>query len=106
MGEQVYNVNVSNTAGTYTQPKLSVSGISGSIGTTLGDWHIGDYWYPYKWWDYTYPQTKTIYKYQVACPSCKKNNWLELEVIIRCTGCRAKLKAVLDEADFTIPVSK
>jgi hypothetical protein len=49
-----------------------------------------------------------IYLYQIKCPKtgCKKFNWLELDKITGCYNCGAKLKAVLEEPDFTIPVQR
>lgn len=52
----------------------------------------------------TWPQT--IYMYQIKCPRCKKFNWAQLEVITPCIKCQARLKAVADVPDYTVPVQK
>ena len=57
----------------------------------------------YTYWG-TYPTT--IYMYQIKCPRCKKMNWAQLETIIPCIKCQARLKAVADVPDYTVPVQK
>lgn len=61
--------------------------------------------WPYSWY-INYPSV--IYKYEVKCPQrgCKSRNWLELDTTTPCTKCGAKLRAVADVPDFTIPISK
>lgn len=59
-------------------------------------------------WSYTYP----IYYYQVTCPKCKNTLWAEQDKITTCEGklarkiCGAKIKAVIEQVDYEIPVIK
>lgn len=57
---------------------------------------------------YTYWSTwpTTIYMYQIKCPRCKKMNWAQLDTITPCIKCQARLKAVADVPDYTVPVQK
>lgn len=71
-----------------------------------GTWQQYPYtYYTYPYWSYPSFQA-TIYKYQIICPRCHTNNWLELDKITMCTKtkCGAKLKAVINQADYEVPV--
>jgi hypothetical protein len=75
--------------------------------TDTTTWYIGDY-PPQSNFNYYDIYPSVIYKYQVKCPksSCKTNNWLEIDKVKPCVKCGAKLKAVLNEADYEIPVER
>lgn len=76
--------------------------------STAGDWQkyftapSTAQWSP----SYTTYYTSPIYMYQVRCPKrgCRKMNWMQLDIITPCKNCGAKLKAVSEVPEFTIPV--
>lgn len=78
----------------------------------------------YDWWN-VYPATNTVswnytspvYYYQITCPKCRHLNWAAVDQVITCKGettarnnrtvaCKAKIKAVLEQVDYEIPVTK
>lgn len=76
------------------------------------------------WWKNTstysniyWNNTNTVYYYQITCPKCNTLNWAEVDKIITCKGetqarnnrkvpCGARIKAVLEQVDFEVPVTK
>lgn len=89
----LYNNN--NTA-TIADSNTYIAGSTHYCGT----WCNHTYSYPSIWWS----TPATIYKYQIKCPKCKKNNWLELDTITPCTKCSSTLKAVSKSVDYEIEV--
>lgn len=82
---------------TITIPNKSVSSTWGVDTTHYCNTFCTHTWYPYY-------SPITIYKYQVKCPKCKTNNWLELEKITSCTKCSSTLKAVSKSVDYEVEV--
>lgn len=83
----------------------SSSSTNGSI--SIGGNFTGDIWGTGgTWW--TWPNTNyfasTIFMYELKCPRCKTRNWGQIDAIVSCKKCTAKLKAVSQEVDFEIPV--
>lgn len=80
--------------------------------TTAGSNTTGGYydsfgvWHPYSY-NISWSSPYTIYLYQIFCPkkNCNTANWLKLDTITPCTKCGAKLKAVMESADYEIPVT-
>ena len=80
---------------------------------------IGD-----EWWkatstynNFSYSYNYSVYYYQITCPKCQTLNWAEVDKVITCKGeyqarnnrkipCGAKIKAVLEQVDFEVPVTK
>lgn len=87
---------------------------SPSTTTTSNSTINSTFQFDYDWNKYTWPNTtywtNTIYvdRYQVKCPEkgCKTFNWLVVDRITPCKNCGAKLKAVIEQADFEVPVDK
>jgi hypothetical protein len=78
-----------------------------------GEWYKNTSSYNNMSWSYTSP----VYYYQITCPKCRHLNWAEVDKIITCKGettarnnrtvaCKAKIKAVLEQVDYEIPVTK
>jgi hypothetical protein len=97
---QQWSTNASNslTIGTITVSNNTTSYGHSVIGHACG---LGC---PYYHW-YTTPPT--VYKYQVKCPKCKTNNWLELETTVPCSKCKCTLKATLkSKPDYEVYVGE
>lgn len=90
---EIVNTNKSTTA--YNGDTTTIT-VPYWDNTTTGNTH-------YTYWSYP----NYVYLYQIRCPkkSCKTYNWLQIDVITECTGCRSKLKAIRDQADYEIPIN-
>lgn len=107
----------------YTLTILNTNTESVSNNMTIGDhtfytggttWRYdlyGEYHYCSGWgcghvhyWPWSLTPEK-IYLYQVTCPKCKTNNWLELEKITPCTKCESTIKATTKKVDYEVPVN-
>ena len=88
-----WNTKVSNSSG---GTNLSIGGYYDSLGV----------WHPYEY-NYYWSVSSPIYLYQIFCPKkgCNTVNWLKLDAITPCTKCKAKLKAVSEQADYEIAIS-
>lgn len=80
---------------------------------TIGD----DWWKTSSTYSNVYWSTSPVYYYQITCPKCNTLNWAEVDRIITCKGetqarnnrkvpCGARIKAVLEQVDFEVPVTK
>src|SRR3989304_4156882 len=95
--ESVYTVTVDSNSESATTTFLNTSSITSHY---CGSTWCNHYPYTYSYW--TYPAT--IYMYQIKCPKCKAQNWLQLDMVTPCKRCASKLKAVSNKADFEIPI--
>lgn len=95
---------MSNELATYT---INVAKTTSNI---TSDWNFDthycssfcNHWY----YPYTWSSPVTIYKYQVKCPKCKTNNWLELDKVTPCSKCDSTLKAVSKSVDYEVEVGQ
>jgi hypothetical protein len=110
------NVTIKNPINTLgAKPTATVE--SSTVGST-GTWktfHVDSDSSLYNYsptWYYTYPYNTYIYLYQITCPKCSTMNWAQVDNVVVCQGmlgkklCGARLKAVIDQVDYEIPVVK